>query len=123
MSFAQALEQHLATISARDLAAFLATVHDDVSLIAPNGRLLAGRAEVGDFHRGWFADPDWSWTLEPLRRTEAGDTGIAAYAVTYHDLDADGRPYTMNYVLTLVFARVAETWLLLHDQNTLSSQA
>ncbi|MFI7599872.1 YybH family protein [Actinoplanes sp. NPDC049681] len=118
MDFAAALEQHLATINARDVEGFLATVHDDVTVIAPNGRVLAGREEVGAFHRDWFGDPDWSWKLEPLRRTEAGDTAVATYAVTYDDLDAGGRPYTMTYVLTLVFARLGGAWLLLHDQNT-----
>ncbi|BCJ48718.1 hypothetical protein Asp14428_01930 [Actinoplanes sp. NBRC 14428] len=120
MQFAEALEHHLATITGRDAEAFLATVHDDVAVITPDGRLLAGREEVGAFHREWFADPDWSWKLEPLRCTEAGDTGVATYAVTYEDVDAGGRPYAMNYVLSLVFARAGGTWLLLHDQNTRS---
>ena len=40
------------------------------------------------------------------------------HGVTYDDLDAEGRPYSMTYVLTLVFARVDGSWLLLHDQNT-----
>ena len=119
MLFGEAVEHHLATISARDLDAFLATVHDDVSLIAPNGRMLAGKAEVAAFHRDWFADPDWSWTPQPLRRVEAGGTGIAVHAVTYHDLDAEGRAYSMSYVLTLVFGHIGGTWLLIHDQNTL----
>ncbi|MEV4642073.1 nuclear transport factor 2 family protein [Actinoplanes sp. NPDC049548] len=118
MDFATALEQHLATITARDADAFLATVHDDVAVIAPNGRMLAGREEVGAFHRSWFDDPDWSWKLEPLRHTEAGDTGVATYAVTYDDVDAEGRPYSMSYLLTLIFARIGGTWLLVHDQNT-----
>lgn len=119
MQFGEAVEHHLATIAARDLEAFLATVHDDVSLIAPDGRLLAGRDEVAAFHRDWFADPDWSWHPEPLRRVQAGDTGVDVRSVTYHDLDAEGRAYAVSYVLSLVFARVDGTWLLLHDQNTL----
>ncbi|UQU62090.1 nuclear transport factor 2 family protein [Couchioplanes caeruleus] len=120
MQFGEAVDHHLSTIAARDLNAFLATVHDDVSLVAPNGRLLAGRDEVAAFHREWFGDPDWSWALEPLRRTEAGGTGVAIHGVTYSDLDADGKPYTMTYVLTLVFARIGGAWLLLHDQNTVT---
>ncbi|MEV6597702.1 nuclear transport factor 2 family protein [Actinoplanes sp. NPDC051346] len=123
MQFAEAVDHHLATIAGRDLEAFLATVHDEVALVAPDGRMVAGREEVAAFHRGWFADPDWTWRLEPMRLTQAGDTGLATYAVSYDDLDADGRPYAMSYVLTLVFARVGGTWLLVHDQNTLSSRA
>ncbi|GGQ59283.1 YybH family protein [Couchioplanes azureus] len=123
MQFAEAVDRHLATIAARDLEGFLATVHDEVAVIAPNGRVLAGREEVAAFHRAWFADPDWTWRLEPLRRTELGDTGLATYAVSYDDLGADGKPYAMRYVLTLVFARIGGTWLLVHDQNTLDSGA
>ena len=120
MQFGEAVEHHLTTITARDLEAFLATVHDEVSLVAPHGRLLAGKEEVAAFHRDWFADPDWSWTLRPLRRVQAGDTGIAVYTVTYHDVDTRGQAYTMAYVLTLVFARAGGAWLLVHDQNTVT---
>ena len=118
MEFAEAVERHLDTVGKRDLDGFLATVHDDVSLIAPNGRLIEGRAAVGEFHRDWFGDPDWSWALSPVRSTAVGDTGVAVLAVEYHDLDGAGQPYTLRYLLSLTFARAGGTWLLVHDQNT-----
>jgi uncharacterized protein (TIGR02246 family) len=119
MEFGEAVDLHLAAIAQRDPDAYLATVHDDVALIAPNGKLLAGRDEMAAFHRDWFADPDWRWDLTALRHTVAGDTGIAVLSVDYHDLDSDGAPYSMSYVLSLVFVRSGDSWLLLHDQNTL----
>lgn len=118
MEFAEAVDKHLAAIDARDLAGYLATVHDDVTLIMMNGRVLRGRDEVGEFHRDWFGDPDWSWQLSPVHSVETGDTGVAVFAVDYRDLDRDGRPYTMSYLLSLTFARDGDGWLLLHDQNT-----
>lgn len=118
MEFAEAVERHLDTVGKRDLDGFLATVHEDVSLIAPNGRLVEGRAAVGEFHRDWFGDPDWSWVLSPVRSTAVGDTGVAVFAVEYHDLDGAGQAYTLRYLLSLTFARPAGTWLLVHDQNT-----
>lgn len=118
MQFSEAVNQHLAAIGRRDLDGFLATVHDEVSLIMPNGRLLAGRDEVAAFHRDWFDDPDWSWELDLLRTTTVGDSGVATFAVAYHDLDAQGEPYQLSHVLTLIFVRVGDEWLLLHDQNT-----
>jgi len=55
-----------------------------------------------------------------LRHTlTAGGTGVAVFAADYHDLDGEGRPYELSYLLTLVFVRDGEHWLLLHDQNTL----
>jgi uncharacterized protein (TIGR02246 family) len=119
MDFLDAVNQHLAAIGRRDVDGYLATVHPEASLIMPNGTLVAGRDELATFHREWFGDPDWSWELDLRRTATAGDTGIAIFAADYHDLDGKGQPYELSYLLTLVFARDGERWLLLHDQNTL----
>ncbi|MGX6607912.1 YybH family protein [Micromonosporaceae bacterium Da 78-11] len=119
MEFVAAVQEHLAAVGKRDLPGYLGTVHDDVSLIMPNGKVIEGRDAVAAFHRDWFDDPDWSWVLTPVRTITAGDTGVAVLAVEYHDLDGAGQAYTMRYLLSLTFVRQAGTWLLLHDQNTL----
>ena len=118
MEFAEAVQRHLDAVGGRDLDGYLATVHDDVSLILPGGRLVEGREAVAAFHREWFADPDWSWVLSGVRSAAAGDTGVAVVAVEYHDLDGSGQAYTVRYLLSLTFARRDGVWLLLHDQNT-----
>jgi uncharacterized protein (TIGR02246 family) len=120
VEFAEAVERHLDTVGKRDLDGYLATVHEDVALIAPNGQVVEGRAAVGAFHQEWFGDPDWSWVLSPVRSTAVGDTGVAVFAVDYHDLDGSGQPYSMRYLLSLTFARTDGAWLLVHDQNTLT---
>jgi uncharacterized protein (TIGR02246 family) len=117
-TFGAAVERHLAAVSGRDLDGYLATVHDDVSLVSLDGRLVEGRGAVGELHRDWFADPDWSWRLTPLRAGTAGDTGVALFAVGYDDVDRSGTPYTTQYLLGLTFARHHGAWLLVHDQNT-----
>jgi uncharacterized protein (TIGR02246 family) len=118
MEFAEAVDRHLATVGGRDLDGYLATVHDDVSLIMPDGRLVEGRAAVAAVHRDWFDDPDWSWDLTPVRTVQAQDTGVAVVGVEYHDVDQAGQSYTIRYLLSLTFARLDGAWLLLHDQNT-----
>jgi uncharacterized protein (TIGR02246 family) len=119
MDFPDAVNLHLAAIGRRDLDGYLATVHPDVTLIIPNGRLLSGRDEVAAWHQDWFGDPDWSWELDLRHTVTAGDTGLAVFAADYHDLDGEGRPYDLRYLLSLVFVRDGDRWLLLHDQNTL----
>ncbi|GAA2606784.1 YybH family protein [Paractinoplanes durhamensis] len=118
MDFATAVDRHLAAVTDRDLDTYLKTVHEDVSLVLLDGRLVEGRTAVGDLHRDWFSDPDWSWHLTQLRSSEQGDTGIALFAVDYDDVDANGKPYTSRYLLGLTFARCGGDWLLIHDQNT-----
>jgi uncharacterized protein (TIGR02246 family) len=119
MAFAEALDRHLAAIAARDAESYLATVHDDVSLVLPNGTLLGGRTAVAEFHRDWFSDPDWQMDVTVLHTATAGGTAVAVLDVDYRDVDAAGEPYAKQYLLGLVFTRDdAGTWLLLHDQNT-----
>jgi uncharacterized protein (TIGR02246 family) len=118
MQLADTVGVHLEAIARRDLDAYLTTVHDQITMIMPDGRLLTGRDAVAGAQRDWFADPDWSWDVEVLHTTATGDTGVALLAVDYRDVDGAGRAYAMRYLLGLVFVRVADAWLLLHDQNT-----
>ena len=118
MEFDDTVAAHLAAVAARDLDAFLATVHDGVTVVLPDGRLLRGRDEVAGLHRDWFADTDWRMDTAPVSTTVAGDTGVAVLAVDYHDVDPAGAPVRKAYLLSLVFARQDGRWLLVHDQNT-----
>ncbi|WP_327088244.1 nuclear transport factor 2 family protein [Nonomuraea sp. NBC_01738] len=108
-----ALKTHLDAVSGRDLAAYSATIHDDVLVVLPNGSRLEGRAAVEDFHREWFADLDWTQEMTPVWTKETDGTLVAAYEADYRDGD-----YHARNLVTLVFTRVGEDWLLIHDQNT-----
>ncbi|GAA3018478.1 nuclear transport factor 2 family protein [Streptosporangium longisporum] len=118
MKFDEALALHLKAIDERDLDGYLETVHQDATLILPNGTLLTGKDEIAKFHREWFADQDWSMSSETVRVSETGDSAFALLAVAYNDVDPEGAPYRKTYHLTLVFARSDGRWLLVHDQNT-----
>lgn len=109
---------HLAAVADRDLTTFAATIDDSVTVVLPHGRMLSGRAEVEEFHRDWFADPDWTLKPTVIRSDTLGDTGIVVCDVEYGDLDAQGEPYAKKYLLSLVFHRGADGWRLVHDQNT-----
>ncbi|WP_432147998.1 YybH family protein [Streptomyces sp. bgisy029] len=119
MDFTTALDRHLAAVRARDLAAYMATVHDEATVILPNGRTVTGAEAVRAFHQSWFADPDWTMETETVRTVVHQDTAVAVLDVHYRDLDEDGKPYALRYLLSLVFARADGNWLLVHDQNTL----
>ncbi|MFB7914193.1 YybH family protein [Streptomyces sp. NPDC056061] len=119
MEFTTALDRHLAAIGARDLDAYMETVHDEATCILPNGKTVTGAADVRAFHRDWFQDPDWTMETELTSSVVQRDTAVAVLRVDYRDLDAEGEPYRLSYLLSLVFARADDRWLLVHDQNTL----
>lgn len=113
-----AIDQHLETITARDLDGFAATLHEDVVVVLPTGTTLAGKAAVVEFHRSFLADPDWTQELTEQSTTVGEHTARALYEVDYRDVDQAGAPVRMRYLLGLVFARAGGDWLLLHDQCT-----
>lgn len=121
MSFSATLQKHLTAVANRDLPTFTSTLATDgnLTLIMPNGTVMQGADAIIDFHRDWFSDPDWSLELEPINQWERENVGTAIYNVTYSDLDPDGNPYHLRYVLTLVFMKQSDEWLLVHDQNTM----
>jgi uncharacterized protein (TIGR02246 family) len=117
-TFDEAVVAHLDAVARRDLPAYLDTVHDEASVVLPNGTAISGRHAVAAFHKEWFDDPDWRMELTALRSYTVGETGVALHHVEYHDVDGSGTPYRKTYVLSLVFARQGDRWLLVHDQNT-----
>jgi uncharacterized protein (TIGR02246 family) len=113
-----AVARHLAAIADRDLAAYAATVHDDVLVVLPTGARLDGRAAVLDFHRDFFADPDWSQEMVEVRFVATDDTISTLHEATYRDIDGAGEPVLKRFLVGLVFTQKDTEWLLLHDQCT-----
>jgi uncharacterized protein (TIGR02246 family) len=111
--FEPALAAHLAAIPARDLPALLATVAEEVTLILPSGKLVEGKAAFRALHEEWFAERGWTMSFKELRRTVTRDLALVLVETDYREGDQRARNY-----LTLVWKRIGNRWLLVHDQNT-----
>jgi ketosteroid isomerase-like protein len=120
-TFESALKTHLTAIEKRDWLAFEATLTNSKTLtfIAPSGKLSTATADFKRQMQAWFADKDWSWQLTLMSQESSQNMGTAIYRVIYNDLDQQGKPIVLQYLLTLVFAKEATGWKLVHDQNTL----
>jgi len=114
----EAIARHLETITARDVDGYATTLHDDIVLVLPTGTTMVGKAAVVDFHREFFADPDWTQDLTERTTTVGEHTARVLFEADYRDVDAAGAPVHKQYLVGLVFARVGDEWLLLHDQCT-----
>jgi ketosteroid isomerase-like protein len=113
-----AIGRHLDTIAGRDLDGYTATLHDDVVVILPTGTTLVGKAAVTDFHRDFFADPDWAQDFTERSTTVGEHVARALFEADYRDVDQDGEPIRKRFLVAFVFARIGAEWLLLHDQCT-----
>ena len=120
-TFEAALKTHVNAIAQRDWPAFASTLTSAKTLtfIQPSGKLSTSTEDFKKQMQAWFADKDWSWSLEPLSSEVTTNTGIAIYRVTYNDVDPQGKPVVLKYVVTLVFAKEVAGWKLVHDQNTM----
>jgi len=113
--FEATLEAHFDAIQHRDFDALMRTVTTDarLTLVFPDGTLLATTKEYADFHREWFADTGWKMSFSPISTRVLGDLAIGVVRTTY--TDAKG---PRDAILSLVFAREDGQWRLVHDQNT-----
>lgn len=120
MDFQNVLEIHLNCMKQKRLDEFLATVLlETVTVILPNGTMIADRDGFIKLHQDWFSDTDWTLEFKVLRIEESAEMSYALVSVDYQDLDSKGSPVCLNYYLNLIFKKVDETWLMIHDQNTI----
>jgi ketosteroid isomerase-like protein len=120
MTFAQTIEKHLDAIRDRNLSALVETLpdEDDMLLIMSDGRMVRSVREFVELHRDWFASTTWSIDAEPVHTVETPDLGIAVLCLDYRDTPKDAAPIRESSLLTLVFARRGQHWVMVQDQNT-----
>jgi ketosteroid isomerase-like protein len=120
MTFAQTIEKHLGAIRDRNLPSLLETLpdEDDVLLIMSDGRMVRSVREFVELHRDWFASSTWKLDAEPVHTIETPDLGIAVLYLNYRDNPSEGKPIQESSLLTLVFARRGQRWVMVQDQNT-----
>ncbi|WP_404452158.1 nuclear transport factor 2 family protein [Virgibacillus necropolis] len=123
MDFHSTVIKHLDSIQTKDLESFLQTLSDQtaISVIMPNGRLFEGYEDVAALNKDWFADEDWSFNYILVKAESTHEMGYAVAEIDYHDLDQDGNAYKKIYYLTLLFKKLGNTWVLVHDQNTFTN--
>ncbi|MFC5289546.1 YybH family protein [Actinokineospora guangxiensis] len=111
-----AIDAHLAAVVGRDLAAYAASLHPDVTVVIPSGRVMTGAAEVIAFHETWFTEVEWTYEVEHRRSVTAAGSAVRVVDVTY--TDAPGAAPS-RFTMGLTFVQEGSRWLLIHDQCTL----
>ena len=114
MSFRDTLERHLDAIRRRDLLALADTVADDeLVLIGADGRLARTPREFLEAHRAWFDLPGWTLDVTPQVIYETSEMALAVLRLLYQEEKLE-----QPSLLTLVFKKKADRWLMVLDQNT-----
>jgi ketosteroid isomerase-like protein len=115
--FDQAIQNHFAAISNRDLEAFKSHLTQGQTLytIVQNGHAFTTPAETIAIHEQWFKDPDWVWEGTVANKVVGEDMAMALVKYQYRTKPEDAPISTW---LTYVFQLQQGQWRIVHDQNT-----
>jgi len=102
----------------RELDSMMATYHDDVTVVLPDGRSLMTRPEVRAHFKNLFTDTTWTASFTPVRTVVSGCRG----AVVVNDVvfEMPSRGYTRRFVNTLTYVHEDGRWQVIVDQSTLA---
>lgn len=115
-SFAQAVEDYRQTTFDKDAAGFNALLHPDVTAIFADGSTLVGKDATAGFIDAFFADPEWTQTLDVvLTEAEGCRSGFVLLDSVYTPSAADpGIPLAIG----VTFTYDSGEWLVLHNQDS-----
>jgi len=123
VTFKQVLNKHLKAMVSKNLSDFIETVSkDNITLIMPNGKLITSFKEFFALHDAWFSDEDWSIEYEIMNIVEKAELSTVLLKINYKDVDEKDETVYLNYYLNLMFEYIDNSWLLVHDQNTIFTE-
>ncbi|MEO0732186.1 MAG: nuclear transport factor 2 family protein [Bacteroidota bacterium] len=120
------MEAHLAAISAKDLAALAATLPPDstFSLILPQEEIMDGSGAFLDFHQGWFAGGNWTFTTRILDFRTGPELANAVVEAMYREPERDGVPYFNRMIVTYLLRKYPDgAWYVVQDHASSSEKS
>ncbi len=111
------MQRHLDAVSNRDLVTLESTLSPDgnMQLILPASETSNTVAEFMDYHKAWFAMPNWTFETKILN-TEVGETfGMAITQVIYREPLREGKPYFNRMVVSYDLKKIGGQWYVIKD--------
>jgi uncharacterized protein (TIGR02246 family) len=114
--FQHAIEDYRQTTFDKDADGFNELLGKEVTLIFANGGTLQGKAESAAWIEGFFADPDWTQTLDVVRTTRMGcSAGFVLFDSVYTPSpESDPK----DLAIGVTFVNEDGTWLVLQNQDS-----
>jgi hypothetical protein len=117
MTFEETLKIHLQAVEDRDFDTLLSTLPEkggEIVLILPRGSIDKSRDNFVSGHKEWFDDKSWKQEFEVINTIETAEMAVATVKYVYTEENGD----SWKALLGLVFQKIDDRWVLVHDQNT-----
>jgi uncharacterized protein (TIGR02246 family) len=114
--FEGAVQAYRQTTFDKDAAGFNALLAEDVTAIFANGSTLYGKDETAAFITDFFADPEWTQTLDVVHKTRQGcQSGFVLFDSVYTP-SPTATPVPLAIGVT--FVHTGGRWLVIQNQDS-----
>lgn len=117
LKFTQTLQNHLDAVSNKDLKSLQSTLSPDgtMILILPGSETTTTVTEFMDYHKEWFAIPDWTFETEILHIDIGDNFGMAITEIIYLEPNRDGVPYFNRMTVSYDLKKIDGYWYIVKD--------
>lgn len=113
--FDATIDKYIGSHPIRDVDMLASTLHDEWTVIFPDGELLLGKEEgLAWVREEFFSDPSWTQSFTEIRRVVRGcRTGFVLFDSIYEQPG-----YRTHLLIGLSLTYEHGRWLVIQDQNT-----
>ena len=116
-SFITTMTKHLNAVTNRDLLSLRSTLSPkgNMQLILPQTEIIKSVDAFMDYHKEWFATPDWAFETKIISSNVKPELGMAIVEIVYHEPMRDGKPYFNRMTVSYVLEKIDGQWYVIKD--------
>lgn len=116
--FARVMKKHLAAVSNKNLDSLKATMapNGQMQLILPASEIIDGVDGFMDYHKEWFAQPNWTFETKILNSEVGRKIGMAVVEIIYREPEREGKPYFNKMIVSYDLKKFNGVWYVIKDQ-------
>jgi len=115
--FITILTKHLKAVTNRDLESLLSTMSPtgEMQLIVPQTEVLTSVDAFMNYHKEWFAAPNWTFETKILNTKVFDDFGMAIVEIIYREPQRNGVPYFNRMIVSYDLEKIDNNWYIIKD--------
>ncbi|RMA64861.1 YybH family protein [Ulvibacter antarcticus] len=115
--FIETMQTHLDAVTNRDLETLKQTLspNGNMQLILPGTETTNTVDEFMQYHKDWFASPNWTFETKILNTEIGTEMGMAVTEIVYREPLRDGKPYFNRMIVSYDLKMINGKWFVIKD--------